>query len=59
PQNAQPGHVPADTLRNLASIYIAVLSIATVIAIICLAYYPISRSRHLENIRQLGAAAAE
>ena len=59
PENAQPGHVTADTLRGLASIYMGVLSIATIIAIICLAYYPISRSRHLENIRQLGEAAAE
>lgn len=59
PENAQPGHVPADALHGLASIYIGVLSIATIIAIICLAYYPINRSRHLENIRQLSEAAAE
>ena len=59
PENAQPGHVPAAALEGLAGIYIAVMSIATIIAIICLAYYPINRSRHLENIRQLGEAAAE
>lgn len=59
PENAQPGHVPADALYGLASIYMGVLSIATVIAIICLAYYPINRSRHLENIRQLDETAAE
>ena len=33
--------------------------LATAIAIICLAYYPISRSSHQENIRRLGAAPAE
>jgi Na+/melibiose symporter-like transporter len=59
PENAQPGHVPAEALYGLASIYMGVLSIATIIAIVCLAYYPINRSRHLENIRQLGEAAAE
>ncbi|HZG33378.1 MAG TPA: MFS transporter, partial [Sphingopyxis sp.] len=59
PDNAQPGQVGDEALHGLATIYIATLSAATVIAIICLAYYPITRSRHLENIRQLGEAAAE
>ena len=59
PDNAQPGQVGADALNGLATIYIAALSGATVIAIICLAYYPISRSSHLENVRRLGTAPAE
>lgn len=59
PDNAQPGQVDADALSGLATIYIVTLSVATTIAIICLAYYPISRSRHMENIRRLGEAAAE
>lgn len=59
PDNAQPGQVDADALSGLATIYIVTLSVATTIAIICLAYYPISRSRHMENIRRLGEVAAE
>jgi GPH family glycoside/pentoside/hexuronide:cation symporter len=59
PENAQPGHVGADALNGLATIYIGAISVATAIALVCLAYYPISRSRHLENIRRLGEAAAE
>ncbi|MGB3803115.1 MULTISPECIES: MFS transporter [Sphingopyxis] len=59
PDNARPGQVGADALHGLATIYIVALSVATAIAILCLAHYPISRSRHLENIRQLGEAAAE
>jgi Na+/melibiose symporter-like transporter len=59
PDNAQPGQVGAGALHGLATIYIAALTVATAIAIICLAYYPISRSSHQENIRRLGAAPAE
>lgn len=59
PDNAQPGRVGAGALHGLATIYIAALTVATAIAIICLAYYPISRSSHQENIRRLGAAPAE
>lgn len=53
PDNAQPGNVGGEVLEGLANMYIATISIASVLAIICLTFYPISRSRHLENIRQL------
>lgn len=53
PDKAQPGLVSADVLQRLASIYIGSTALATVLAIICLAYYPINRLRHIENIRQL------
>lgn len=59
PEGAQPGQVSTEALRGLASIYIVTLSATTVIAIGCLAFYPISRARHAENIRRLGEAAAE
>lgn len=59
PENAQPGRVGADALTSLATIYIGALSVATAIAIACLAFYPISRSSHQENIRRLGTAPAE
>ncbi|WP_339824347.1 MFS transporter [uncultured Parasphingorhabdus sp.] len=54
PDNAQPGLVGDDVLRSLAGVYICTTLLATILAIICLAYYPINRSRHIENIRQLG-----
>lgn len=54
PDNAQPGLVGDEVLRSLASVYIGTTLLATILAIICLAYYPINRSRHIENIRQLG-----
>ncbi|WP_417596281.1 MFS transporter [Parasphingorhabdus sp.] len=57
PDNAQPGLVGDDVLRSLAGVYIGTTLLATILAIICLAYYPINRSRHIENIRQLGETA--
>ncbi|WP_173204254.1 MFS transporter [Sphingopyxis sp. BSNA05] len=53
PDKAQPGLVSGDVLQRLAGIYIGTTALATVLAIICLAYYPINRLRHIENIRQL------
>lgn len=55
PAHAQPGHIDSAVLTSLAVTYILATGIACIIAIICLAYYPISRAQHLENIRLLGA----
>lgn len=58
PEHAQPGHVGGDVLQSLAVIYIVLTALATAMAIVCLAFYPISRSHHDENIRRLGENAA-
>lgn len=53
PARAQPGHIDSQVLTSLAVTYIIATGIACILAIICLAYYPISRSQHAENIRRL------
>ena len=53
PEQAQPGQVPMDVLRSLAIFYTATISIVSLLAIICLGFYPITRKAHLENIRKL------
>lgn len=58
PDQAQPGQVADMALRNLAIIFMAANSAATLCAIICLGFYPISRSRHLENIQRLARQSA-
>lgn len=58
PDNAKPGMVADSALHDLAAIFVTVNSIATLLAIICLAFYPISRSRHLENLAQLATKAS-
>ncbi len=58
PDNAKPGMVPDTALHDLAAIFVVVNSAATLLAIICLAFYPISRSRHLENLAKLAARPA-
>jgi GPH family glycoside/pentoside/hexuronide:cation symporter len=57
PDHAQPGHVAADVLSSLAVIYILATTFVSVMAIVCLAYYPITRSHHDDNIRRLGELA--
>lgn len=57
PDNAQPGHVDAHVLSRLTLIYIASLTVAVVLAILCLSRYPISRSLHQENVRRLAEGA--
>jgi GPH family glycoside/pentoside/hexuronide:cation symporter len=54
PARAQPGQVDSEVLTSLAVTYILATGLTCVLAIICLAYYPISRAQHSENIRQLG-----
>ena len=53
PDHAQPGQVAADVLSSLALIYILATTFVSVMAIVCLAYYPITRSHHDNNIRRL------
>ena len=59
PAHAQPGHVDSAVLTSLAVTYVLATGIACIIAIICLAYYPISRAQHLVNIRLLGERSTD
>ncbi len=53
PEGALPGHVPADTLDSLATVYIGLTVGLSVIAMICLSFYPITREAHAESLRRL------
>lgn len=57
PEHARPGHVAGDVLHRLAGIYVGATALVTALAIACLACYPVTRSRHRENIRRLGRDA--
>lgn len=59
PSNAQPGTVPENALHNLAAIFVAINSGATLLAVLCLYFYPITRARHMENLKILAAKPAE
>jgi GPH family glycoside/pentoside/hexuronide:cation symporter len=58
PEAATPGHVPPDALAKLAIIFLCAVAASTVLAVICLAFYPITRQKHLHNLQQLRARAA-
>lgn len=53
PEQAQPGQVSDAALNGLAKLFILANSAASICAVICLGFYPISRSRHLENVQRL------
>ncbi|GGE13606.1 sugar transporter [Polymorphobacter glacialis] len=57
PAQARPGQVAPEVLSSLAITYIAAIMVTSTVAIICLAFYPINRADHAENIRKLGERA--
>ncbi len=58
PDAAVPGAVPTPVLNALAGGYMIVAVPLIAISILCLAFYPITRSDHLEAVRRLGERAA-
>lgn len=59
PAQAQPGRVPAGLLEKLAITYIGVGTGFSALAILALAFYPITRADHEEAVRRLDAAPAD
>jgi GPH family glycoside/pentoside/hexuronide:cation symporter len=53
PQNAKPGEVAADVVRNLGLVYAPMIVALLLVSVGCIALYPISRQRHEENLRRL------
>ncbi len=53
PEGALPGQVPQATLNNLATIYICLTIGLSLIAIVCLSFYPITREAHADLLRRL------
>jgi GPH family glycoside/pentoside/hexuronide:cation symporter len=58
PDNAQPGLVPEAALTNLAIIFLSGVAAATIAAVTCLYFYPISREQHVANIAHLAQKKA-
>lgn len=58
PQNAKPGDVEPEVIRDLALVYAPTLVTFYFISIAFIAAYKISRGRHEENLRKLTADAA-
>jgi GPH family glycoside/pentoside/hexuronide:cation symporter len=54
PSNALPGKVAESVLDRLALIHISATATMSVLAIACLAFYPITRTHHAETVRRLG-----
>ncbi|MFT3810502.1 MAG: MFS transporter [Micropepsaceae bacterium] len=54
PAGALPGQVPQETLDSLATIYIALTVGLSLVAIVCLSFYPITREGHADALRRLG-----
>ena len=59
PQNAVPGHVDPEIVRNLALVYLPLMVALYGIAIAIIGFYPISRETHEENLRRLAAETAK
>jgi len=57
PQNAKPGEVAAEVVRDLGVVYTPMIVALYLCSIACLAMYPISRARHEENLRRLADGA--
>lgn len=53
PQNAKPGEVAPEVVRNLGLVYTPMVVVLYLASIAFLALYPISRARHEENLRRL------
>ena len=52
PQNAKPGEVAPEVVRNLGLVYTPMVVVLYLASIAFLALYPISRARHEENLRR-------
>jgi len=57
PQNAKPGEVPAEVVRDLGLVYTPMIVALLLVSIGFLALYPISRAKHEDNLRRLARAA--
>lgn len=53
PAGAVPGQVPGETLSALAFVYVGLTACFSIIAIICLSFYPITREGHAASLRRL------
>lgn len=58
PANAKPGAVDGAVLSHLAWIFILSTGGLSILAILCLAFYPVTRARHVESVRLLGERSA-
>lgn len=58
PKAAIPGQVPMAALTDLTVIFLCAITASTIAAVTCLAFYPINRAKHLENLEELRARAA-
>jgi Na+/melibiose symporter-like transporter len=58
PDAATPGNVPPAALTQLTFIFLCAVAASTISAVTCLAFYPITREKHLANLEQLRARAA-
>jgi Na+/melibiose symporter-like transporter len=59
PAHAVPGHVDPQIIRNFAILYIPLTSLIYGVATAIIGFYPITRERHEENLRQLAAEIAQ
>ncbi len=57
PQNARPGEVPEDVIRNLGLLYVPLLGTLLAAAVGFVAFYSITRDKHQASVRQLAADA--
>ncbi len=57
PQNAKPGHVPQETIDNLALVYMPALVVLYGVALFAMKAYSITRESHEETLRTLAAKA--
>ncbi|MDO8409314.1 MAG: MFS transporter [Phenylobacterium sp.] len=57
PQNAQPGQVPDEVIRNLGMLYVPLLGLLYAAAVAFVAFYAITRDKHEASVRQLAAEA--
>lgn len=56
PQQAVPGHVPADVLHRLALVYMPITLLTNCLAIFAISFYSIDRSEHESNLARIAAA---
>ncbi|MEW6272883.1 MAG: MFS transporter [Thermodesulfobacteriota bacterium] len=56
PQDAKPGQVPPEVIRDLGIVFAPAIVVLYAAAISFLALYPIDRARHEENLRLLRAS---
>jgi glycoside/pentoside/hexuronide:cation symporter, GPH family len=57
PQNAKPGEVAAEVVRDLGLVYTPMIVGLLLVSIGFIALYPINRAKHEDNLRRLASAA--